>query len=202
MPPPNGRRAVFFDRDGVLNPLYAYPDWGMDSPARPEDLTLYPDAAPAIRDVRAWGFLALLASNQPGIAKGKYSLRTFKGIDGRLTTLLRQASASLDGRFYCLHHPAAAVDAYRAECDCRKPKPGLLLAAARQFGLELKHCFFIGDSESDILAAQAAGCQPVLIRREGAGAAASRAKQEAIRVVSGLREAVDSICAGGESYVA
>lgn len=201
MPPPS-RRAVFFDRDGVLNPLYAYPEWGLDSPARPEHLTLYPDAAQAIRDVRAAGFLALLASNQPGIAKGKYSLSTFKGIDGRLTRQLHHAGAWLDGRFYCLHHPAATVEAYRAECDCRKPKPGLLLAAAKQFGLELQHCFFIGDSESDILAAQAAGCQPVLIRREGDGVVDWRTKHQAVGVVSGLREAVDSICAGGETNVA
>lgn len=202
MPPRSGRRAIFFDRDGVLNPLHAYPEWGLDSPARPEHLSLYPDAARAIRDVRCAGFLALLASNQPGIAKAKYSVRAFESIDGRLTTLLHHGGASLDGRFYCLHHPAAAVEAYRAECDCRKPRPGLLLAAARQFGLELEHCFFIGDTESDILAAQAAGCQPVLIRREGADVAERRAKQLGVSVVSGLREAVESICAGGETNVA
>jgi D-glycero-D-manno-heptose 1,7-bisphosphate phosphatase len=202
LPPASGRRAVFFDRDGVLNPLYAYMQWGLDSPARPEHLTLYADAAQAIRDVRASGFLALLASNQPGIAKSKYSLSAFKRIDGRLTALLHRGGAYLDGRFYCLHHPAATVEAYRAECDCRKPKPGLLLAAAKQFDLELQHCFFIGDSESDILAAQAAGCQPVLIRREGAGAADQWAKHHPVSVVSGLREAVDSICSGGETNVA
>jgi D-glycero-D-manno-heptose 1,7-bisphosphate phosphatase len=202
LPPPSGRRAVFFDRDGVLNPPHAYPEWGLDSPARPEHLTLYPDAARAIRDVRSAGFLALLASNQPGIAKGKYSLRAFKDIDGRLATLLHQRRATLDGRFYCLHHPGATVEAYRTECDCRKPKPGLLLAAARQFGLELAHCYFIGDSESDVLAARAAGCQPVLIRRRGAGAADWRLTAPAVRVVSGLGEAVESICAGGETNVA
>lgn len=202
MRPRSARRAVFFDRDGVINPLVAYPEWGLDSPARPEHLSLYPDAARAIRDVRSAGFLALLASNQPGIAKGKYSSTVFEAIDRRLTTLLHQGGASLDGRFYCLHHPAATVEAYLAQCDCRKPKPGLLLAAARQFGLELQQCFFIGDSESDILAARAAGCQPVLIRRDGAGPVNWTAKQQAIGVVSGLGEAVDSICAGGETNVA
>src|SRR5438128_12194989 len=78
----SGRRAVFFDRDGVLNPPYAYPEWGLDSPARPEHLSLYPDAAQAIRSVRSAGFLAVLVSNQPGIAKGKYSLNAFDAIDG------------------------------------------------------------------------------------------------------------------------
>ena len=202
MPPLSGRRAVFFDRDGVLNPPYAYPEWGLDSPARPDHLTLFPDAARAIRDVRSAGFLALLASNQPGIAKGKYSLSAFEGIDGRLTTLLHQGGASLDGRFYCLHHPAAAIQAYREDCGCRKPKPGLLLAAARQFGLELAQCFFIGDNESDILAALAAGCQPVLLQREGTGIADLKRKQDAVGVVSSLGEAVDSICAGGVTNVA
>lgn len=202
MPPPSGRRAVFFDRDGVLNPPYAYPGWGLDSPARPEHLTLYPDVAQAIRDVRSAGFLALLASNQPGIAKGKYSLGAFKRIDGRLTALLDQAGARLDGRFYCLHHPAATVLEYRADCECRKPKPGLLWAAGRQFGLELGQCFFIGDSESDVLAAQAAGCQPFLLQREAASAADLKPKHQAVSVVSGLGEAVDSICTGGVTNVA
>lgn len=192
MPPPSGARAVFFDRDGVLNPLFAYPGWGLDSPARPEHLRLYPDAARAISDIRSAGFLALLASNQPGIAKGKYSLRVFKAIDDRLSALLSEAGARLDGRFYCLHHPAATVVEYRVECDCRKPKPGLLRAAARQFGLDLGQCYFIGDSERDVSAAQAAGCQPVLLQRGGTRATDGPELPTA-RVVSGLREAADSI---------
>jgi len=202
LPPPSGRRAVFFDRDGVLNPPYAYAEWGLDSPAYPEHLTLFPDAARAIRDVRSAGFLALLASNQPGIAKGKYSLSAFESIDGRLSTLLHQGGASLDGRFYCLHHPAATLLEYRVDCECRKPKPGLILAAASHFGLELSQCFFIGDNESDILAAQAAGCLPVLLQREGTGAADLKRKRDAVSVVSTLGEAVDSICTGGVTNVA
>lgn len=198
----SGRRAVFFDRDGVLNPPHSYAEWGLDSPARPEHLTLFPDAARAVRDVRSAGFLALLASNQPGIAKGKYSLSAFEGIDRRLTALLHQGGASLDGRFYCLHHPAASVAGYRVDCECRKPKPGLLLAAARQFGLDLAQCFFIGDSESDILAAKAAGCRPVLTRREGTGSVGWMAKHQDVSVVSGLEEAVDFIGTGGVTNVA
>lgn len=202
MLPSNRRRAVFFDRDGVLNPLFAYPVWGLDSPARAAHLTLYPDAAGAIKDIQSAGFLALLASNQPGMAKGKYSRRTFSAIDGRLSTLLKKAGTSLDGRFYCLHHPAATVLEYRADCDCRKPKPGLLRAAAAQFDLQLESCYFIGDSECDVLAAQATGCQPFLLQRSTASVADWPRRFPGVRVVSSLSEAANHICEGGVTNVA
>lgn len=159
------RRAVFFDRDGVLNRAVNYPEWGVDSPAHPEDLRLYPDAARAVRTVRAWGFLAVLVSNQPGIAKGKYSEQAFQEIDRRLDDLLKAEDAQLDGRFYCLHHPQAVQVEYRQACDCRKPRPGLLLRAAAQFGLDLSGSYLVGDTSSDVGAAESAGCLPLLVLR-------------------------------------
>ncbi len=159
------RRAIFFDRDGVLNEAVNYPDWGLDSPARPEDLRLYPDAARAVRTAREWGFLAVLISNQPGTAKGKYSPETFQEIDRMLDKLLRNAGTQLDGRYYCLHHPEAILAEYREICECRKPKPGLLLRAASEFELDLKTSYFVGDTTKDVTAAEAAGCLPLLLKR-------------------------------------
>ncbi len=159
------RRAVFFDRDGILNKQVNYADWGLDSPARPQDLVLYPDAGRAVRTVQGWGFLAVLVSNQPGIAKGKYSPTDFQEIDHTLGRLLSSVGARLDGRFYCLHHPEALVAEYRQVCGCRKPKPGLLQRAARELHLDLAGSYLIGDTTRDVCAAEAAGCQPLLVKR-------------------------------------
>jgi D-glycero-D-manno-heptose 1,7-bisphosphate phosphatase len=149
----------------VLNEAVHYPNWGLDSPARPQDLRLYPDAARAVRTVREWGFLALLCSNQPGAAKGKYPLENFRAVDRMLDTLLTAGGAKLDGRFYCLHHPNAILAEYRMVCDCRKPKAGLLLRAAAEFELDLSSSYFIGDTKNDMGAAHAAGCMPLLLVR-------------------------------------
>lgn len=161
------QQAVFFDRDGVLNEPVAYPLWGLDSPARPSDLRLYPDAGSAIQAVRLEGYVAVLASNQPGIAKGKYSRATFDRIDHQLTALLAAAGTCLDARYYCLHHPEAVVESLRMECDCRKPRPGLILRAAEDLQLDLERSYFIGDSRTDVVAAEAAGCEPILLARNG-----------------------------------
>jgi len=167
LPQLKARRAVFFDRDGVLNEPVSYPQWGLDSPARPSDLQLYPDACSAVRAVRAKGFVAILASNQPGIAKGKYSRAIFDGIDRKLTALLAAGETALDGRYYCLHHPEAIVASFRTMCDCRKPRPGLILQAAEDFQLDLHGSYFIGDSQTDMLAAMTAGCGPIHLVRNG-----------------------------------
>jgi D-glycero-D-manno-heptose 1,7-bisphosphate phosphatase len=167
---PETRRAVFFDRDGVLNPLVDHPTWGLDSPTRPQDFRLYPDAASTIRQVKDAGFLAVLISNQPGPAKGKYSLDAFQAIDARLRALLDDARASLDGVFYCLHHPQAVMLRFRQACACRKPGIALLLQASRQLGIDLDRSYLIGDTSRDVMVARAALCTPILIKRDGIGA--------------------------------
>ena len=199
MPPRRIRQAVFFDRDGVVNEPVSYPLWGLDSPARPTDLRLYPDACSAIRAVRAEGYVAVLASNQPGIAKGKYSRANFEAIDRRLTALLAAAGTRLDGRYYCLHHPEAVVESLRTECDCRKPRPGLILQAAEDFQLDLQGSYFIGDSQTDILAAKAAGCESILLVRNGHS---ERAPVAHATAVGDLNQAVALILGRKATHVA
>lgn len=186
------QRAVFFDRDGVLNPMVEYPQWGLDSPISPADFNLYPDAAPGIRDVRAAGYLAILVSNQPGIAKAKYLPEAFEAINIRLTKLLEQADTCLDGRYYCLHHPLASVSEYKLECDCRKPLPGLITVAARDFDIDLGNSFLIGDTIRDLQAAKAAGCEPILLQRATSNAPSN--VPDSVRSVKRIDEAVDYIC--------
>lgn len=199
MPPLRTRRAVFFDRDGVLNEPVSYPQWGFDSPARPADLKLYPDACSAIQAIRANGFVAVLVSNQPGIAKGKYSRSIFEGIDRKLTALLAAGDTSLDGRYYCLHHPEAVVASLRTPCDCRKPQPGLLLKAAEDFQLDLQGSYFVGDSQTDILAAEAARCEPILLVRNSHPAPAPAARA---MMVGDLHQAVGVILGRMVTHVA
>jgi len=107
--------------------------------------------------------LLVLASNQPGVAKGNMKKRDFAAIDKKLDLLLGKGGARLDAKYYCPHHPNAKVPALRKKCACRKPKPGLLLKAARELGIDLRSSYMVGDGINDAKAGQAAGCKTVFI---------------------------------------
>ncbi len=156
------RRAVFLDRDGTINRLVYYPDHGIvDSPFVASQLRLLPGAASALRALRSKGFLLILVSNQPGVAKGNMPKKAFAQINARLDSLL--GSAKPDAKYYCLHHPQARLAAYRKKCGCRKPKPGMLLEAARDFSISLPRSYMVGDGVVDVEAGRSAGCKTVFI---------------------------------------
>jgi D-glycero-D-manno-heptose 1,7-bisphosphate phosphatase len=158
------RRAVFLDRDGTLNKLVYYSDLGIvDSPFLPSQLSLVPGAAKAMANLRKKGFLLVLASNQPGVAKGNMGKKDFIAIDRKLDLLLAGQGASLDAKYYCTHHPKAKLAALRKNCPCRKPKPGMLFKAALEHGIDLKRSYMVGDGISDIRAGRAAGCRTVFV---------------------------------------
>lgn len=160
-------RAVLFDRDGTLNELVYYERWGEDdSPASPDDVCLTAGAVPAIRRLAAAGIGMAIVSNQPGIAKGKFDRETFDAIDRRLVELLEREGAPAPPRFYCFHHPQALLPEYRVECDCRKPRPGLVLRASAALGIGLESIVLIGDTHRDIVAGRSAGCRTVLVGPE------------------------------------
>lgn len=160
-------KAVFLDRDGVLNPLIYDAEHGVyDSPLNPDQFSLMPGAAEGIQMMNRAGIPIVLASNQPGIAKGKISKALFDQIDRKMQRVLRKLGCYLDGVYYCLHHPEGVDERYRGDCSCRKPKSGLLTKAAEENGFELEESFLIGDGLTDIEAGLKAGCKTILVGTE------------------------------------
>jgi D,D-heptose 1,7-bisphosphate phosphatase len=157
-------RAVFLDRDGVINKIVYHQDMGiLDTPFTPAQFELLPDVGKSIRILNRLGLLTILVSNQPGIAKGHLNRKTFQAIEKKMFRLLNKKKAKLDGIYYCFHHPEGIVKEYRIKCNCRKPNPGLLLQAASDFNLDLKHSYLIGDGITDIQAGQSVGCIAFLV---------------------------------------
>jgi len=157
-------RAVFLDRDGVINEIVYFPEFGvLDSPLNPRQFRLLPGVAEAIRTFNRLGLKVIVASNQPGIAKGKMTEKVFERVRLKMKRLLKQRGAYIDAEYYCFHHPSAKDAKYRDNCDCRKPKPGLILRAAKDFGLDLSECYVVGDGLTDIKAGRAVGCRTFLI---------------------------------------
>ena len=154
-------KAVFLDRDGVLNELVLHPELGIiDSPLNESEVKIVRGASVALRKLKSAGFLLVVVSNQPIIAKGKVSEELFNKIDQAFRLGL---GVPLDGVYYCLHHPNAQLEKYKQVCECRKPKPGLILKAAAELGIDLSHSFFVGDALTDMQAARSAGCTPILL---------------------------------------
>ena len=157
-------RAVFLDRDGVLNDLEYNPDEGhIGSPLSARQLRVFPYAGESVRRIKELGFEAILVSNQPGVAKRQLTRSEFEKMNRMVKEELARHGCVLDGEYYCLHHPDALVKKYRLDCDCRKPKPGLLLRAARENGVDLRKSFFVGDALADVKAGRAAGCRTILL---------------------------------------
>jgi D-glycero-D-manno-heptose 1,7-bisphosphate phosphatase len=157
-------RAVFLDRDGTLNRLVYYKDHGVvDSPFLASQLKILPGVPRALQMLRKKGFLLILVSNQPGVAKGNIAKKEFLKISKKLDSLLSASGASLDAKYYCQHHPEAKLAGYRKKCRCRKPKPGLLLMAAKKWKIDMKRSYMAGDGIVDAKAGRAAGCKTVFI---------------------------------------
>ena len=157
-------RAVFLDRDGVLNDLEYDPDEGrIGSPLSAKQLRIHPYAGESVRKIKALGFKAILVSNQPGVAKRQLTYSEFQKMNGMVRAELASRGGGLDAEYYCLHHPDALLKKYRADCDCRKPKPGLLLRAAEENDIDIGSSFFVGDALDDVKAGKAAGCKTILL---------------------------------------
>jgi len=159
-------KAVFLDRDGVINELIYHPEQGIiDSPFTVEQFRLLPGVGQAINEFHEMGFKVVLVSNQPGIAKGHMSQQTFDKIREKMREELSRDGAFLDREYYCFHHPEAKIEKFRANCDCRKPGPGLLLQAAEEMEIDLPHSWMIGDGLTDIKAGKNAGVRTILVGR-------------------------------------
>ena len=156
-------KAIFLDRDGVVNELVYFQEQGIiDSPFTPEQFHLCPGVPQAIRRFQNAGYKTIIISNQPGVAKGHMTLNNFNRIDETMRALLGKEGILLDGVYYCLHHPEGIIEQYRIDCKCRKPKPGLILKAAKDMDIDVSRSWFIGDNLTDIKAGKNAGCHTLL----------------------------------------
>jgi len=159
-------KAVFLDRDGVINELvYHQEQEVIDSPFTENQFRLVKNIPAAIKVLHTANYQIIVISNQPGVAKRQMSLSTFEKITQKMHRQLAAKNAHLDGEYYCFHHADAKLKKYRLDCDCRKPKPGMLLQAAQELNLDLKQSWFIGDNLSDVQAGRAAGCRTILLSK-------------------------------------
>ncbi|MBC7933655.1 MAG: HAD family hydrolase [Rubrivivax sp.] len=150
------RRAVFIDRDGTISEEVGY----VNHASR---YRVFPFASEAVRTLGAAGWLAILVTNQAGVARGYFKEEMIGNVHNVLSQELERGGARLDAIYYCPHHPSVGEPPYRQDCDCRKPRPGLIRRAAEDFGLDLARCWMVGDRYSDTELARNAGVQSAFV---------------------------------------
>lgn len=180
----NGRRAAFIDRDGVLNEDRGYV-------SRAEDFHWLPGVVPALARIQAAGYALVVVTNQSGIARGFYTQADFEILTAHMREQLRVSGVTLDAVELCPHLPTATVPEYRVDCDCRKPRPGMILRAAKALELDLAASCLFGDKASDITAGRAAGVGRCWL----IGDAQSPAGRDADGASPSLSQAVDALLA-------
>lgn len=151
-------KAIFLDRDGVLIE-------DVDLLTNAAQINILVGVPSALQSLKQAGYRLIVVSNQPVVARGLLSEEDLLALQGRISGRLVEAGApQLDAFYYCPHHPNATLFEYRLDCECRKPKPGLLIQAAKQHQIELKRSFMIGDRITDCIAGARAGCRTVLVQ--------------------------------------
>jgi D,D-heptose 1,7-bisphosphate phosphatase len=154
------QKAVFLDRDGTINVFN-------NLVTRPEDFELIDGAADAVKKINNLGFLAIVITNQPVIARGDVDFQTLDLIHKKMETELGRSGAYIDALFFCPHHPDRGFPGerpeYKIDCDCRKPKPGMILQAAKKYNIDLSQSYMVGDDVRDVQAGINAGCKPVFL---------------------------------------
>ncbi len=187
------RRAVFLDRDGVINRLVFNPITGeYESPHFVEDLEIFPYVVDCLDKLQEMGYLLFLVSNQPSYAKGKTTLENIKDIHNKLHQVLISGGVNFTDYFYCYHHPNGIVPKYTGVCQCRKPSPYFLREAERKYNLNMADSWLVGDQDTDILCGQTCRLKTILINepcsvlKRGASSPDFRAQnlEEAIKIIS------------------
>lgn len=150
------RRAVFIDRDGTISEEIGY----VNHPSR---YRVFPYSAEAVRLLNEAGWLTILVTNQAGVARGYFTEDIIGSVHSILRQELEREGARLDAIYYCAHHPSVGQPPYRMDCDCRKPRPGLIHRAAEEFSLDLDQSWMVGDRYSDIELARNAGLRAAFV---------------------------------------
>lgn len=145
------KRAIFLDRDGVINKE-------VDHLSNPAQFEFISGSIEALKILKQKGFLLIVITNQAGIARGLFSEEDLNQIHNKMRRILNQNGIIIDDIFYCPHHPD-----FTGECDCRKPKPGMILKAQRKYNIDLQTSFMVGDTLSDFETGKAANCKTVLV---------------------------------------
>ncbi|MBJ6751092.1 D-glycero-beta-D-manno-heptose 1,7-bisphosphate 7-phosphatase [Geomonas anaerohicana] len=179
------RRAVFLDRDGTINQEVQYL-------SRVEEFRLIPGVPYALQRLKDAGFLLIVVTNQSGIGRGLYDEAALAAIHDRMHEELGDFGITIDACYFCPHHPEHGVGDYRVECSCRKPSPGMLVQAARDFDIDLARSYMIGDKLADIEAGLNAGCRALMVRT-GYGATDSARLPKGVRAYEDLQAAVEAI---------
>lgn len=149
--------AVFMDRDGTINEEVSFL-------SRMEQLKLYPQSGEAIRLINAAGMKTVVVTNQSGIARGYFTEDFVRGVHERLNEMLRAEGAHIDGFYVCPHHHIHGQGIYKQDCECRKPKPGMLLQAAREMNIDLARSYMVGDMLRDVQTGKNAGAKGILVK--------------------------------------
>lgn len=157
-------KAVFYDRDGIiLKLIYDNENGRIETAKNPSQIDFIPGIFELLKHTAALGYKNIITSNQAGVGLQKISEENFNAVKTDMTNILKNAGAVIDAQYYCFHHPSASLEKYRSDCDCRKPKPGMLLQAAKENDIDVTRSWMIGDSVNDVLAGHSAGCKTILV---------------------------------------
>lgn len=152
--------AIFLDRDGTLNVDHGYVH-------EIDNFQFIDGTIEALQELKKMGFALVVVTNQSGIARGMFTEDQFMKLTEWMDWSLADRDVDLDGIYFCPHHPEGSVEAYRQQCDCRKPQPGMLLSAQEELDIDMASSYIVGDKVEDMLAGQAAGVGTKVLVRTG-----------------------------------
>jgi len=180
------RPAVYLDRDGTINVEkdYLY---------KIEDFEFIPGAPEAIKRLKDAGFLVVVVTNQSGVARGYYTLEDVERLHVYLSTCLVKYNAAVDGYYVCPHHPDEGSGELTMDCACRKPKPGMLLDAAADLGVDLHRSWMVGDKVADVEAGSEAGVRPLMVATGYGLKAQASMQHDSVHLFPSIVEAVEYI---------
>ncbi|MEK9180426.1 MAG: HAD family hydrolase [Patescibacteria group bacterium] len=179
-------KAVFFDRDGTIIRQ-------VELLHKVRDVRLFPRAAKAIKEINKLGYLAIVVTNQPVVARGIIGPKEVDEIHAVLLGRLKRSGAKIDAVYFCPHHPEATLKKYRLKCRCRKPEIGMLIQAAKKYGIDLKKSFMVGDSTRDIQAGNRAKMKTILVKTGHGGKDVWQFQSKPDFVVSDIMKAAQVI---------